>query len=352
MSISTRSTCFISGGNSHVASIWGQNAAPFMQSIHFGFSFGGIISPLTAEPFLAPKSCTGDLIENTTAISSTELPFVNATIGNGDCEEVYGETHIHYAYLIAGFVSMTATIPFLCLYLLAKKYDTYVDSPIASFNTTDKKISTELPTLSLKKKIVFVTLLMLLISNYACAEGRFSSLLSTFVSDYLDWTTADGLHITSLFWGTFAAGRFLGVLVTRFLNTPVMIIVYLCTLTLSFVGMLLAVKVDISELVWACAALAGLSMSVIFPAIFTWTGESILTVTGTISAVYLVGVSAFNMLFPLLYGYLMENFTQMYFVDLLIAQCVATICVYITIRVLLKLYVETKNHNTNTSVLY
>ena len=56
---------------------------------------------------------------------------------------------------------------------------------------------------------------MLLISNYACLEARFSTLLTTFLSDYLDWSTSIGLHLTSLFWGTFAAGRLLGILVTK-----------------------------------------------------------------------------------------------------------------------------------------
>ncbi|XP_060569476.1 sodium-dependent glucose transporter 1-like [Ruditapes philippinarum] len=341
------------GGNSHVASIWGRNSAPFMQTIHFGFSFGGIISPLSAEPFLAPKSCPSELVENitVTAFTTTELPVVNVTTGSEECEEVYGETHIHYAYLIAGIVSLTATIPFLCLFLLSQKYATYVDSPLASSDIKNENTIDDLPKLSLKKKITFVTLLMLLISIYACTEARFSGLLTTFLTEYLDWSTAEGLHVTSLFWGTFAAGRFLGILVTRFVKTPTMIGIYVGALTLSFVGMFLAARYNIEELVWACAALAGMSMSVIFPAIFTWTGESILNVTGTISAVYLVGVSLFNMLFPLLYGHLMDNYTQMYFVDLLIAQCVITICIYISIRVLLKVYVKNHDLKGNTNVV-
>ncbi|XP_045170284.2 sodium-dependent glucose transporter 1A-like [Mercenaria mercenaria] len=339
------------GGNSHVASIWGQNAAPFMQTIHFGFSFGGIISPLTAEPFLAPKSCPD--VPNINTTFTTSVPFANGTTEAGtECEEVYGETHIHYAYLIAGIVSLSATVPFLCLYLLSKRYYTYVDSPIASFNISEGKKLKELPNLSLPNRVLFVTLLMLLISIYACTEGRFSGLLTTFLTDHLDWSTADGLHVTSLFWGTFAAGRFIGILVTRFLKTPTMILIYLIALTVSFVGMFFAAKYNVRALIWACAALAGFSMSVIFPSIFTWTAESILVVTGTISAIYLVGVSVFNMLFPLLYGYLMDNFTQMYFVDLLIAQCVVSLCIYISIRILVKVNIQTKNDLNKTSVLY
>lgn len=119
-----------------------------------------------------------------------------------------------------------------------------------------------------------------------------------------------------------------------------MLLVYLIALTAVFVATFFAATYNIRELVWACAALAGLSMSVIFPAIFTWTAESILTVTGTISSVYLVGVSVFNMLLPLLYGYLMDNISQMYFVDLLIAQCVISLIIYISIRVLVKMYID------------
>ena len=33
---------------------WGSNGRMLLQTIHFGFAFGGIISPLATAPFLAP----------------------------------------------------------------------------------------------------------------------------------------------------------------------------------------------------------------------------------------------------------------------------------------------------------
>lgn len=326
------------GGNAHIASIWGQGAAPFMQTIHFGFSFGGILSPLTAEPFLAPKYCS-EVSNTSMSTFATTTVTGNSTTQSTECKEKYGDTHIHYAYAIAGAVSLSAAVPFLVLYLLSNKHYTYVNTPIALSRTKQTQLKT-LPTLTLQQKILFVALLMLLISVYACVEGRFSSLLTTFLADYLHWSTTEGLHVTSVFWGTFAAGRFLGILVTRFLKTQTMLLVYLIALTAVFVGMLFAASYQVRELVWACAAMAGLSMSVIFPAIFTWTAENILRVTGTISSTYLVGVSVFNMLFPLLFGYLMDNFTQMYYIYLLIGQCIFSLILYISIRVLVKIYID------------
>lgn len=41
-----------------MVSIWdGEDGSMYMQALHFFFSIGGIISPLLAKPFLAPRTC-------------------------------------------------------------------------------------------------------------------------------------------------------------------------------------------------------------------------------------------------------------------------------------------------------
>ncbi|XP_052248315.1 sodium-dependent glucose transporter 1-like isoform X2 [Dreissena polymorpha] len=319
-------------GNSHIASIWGRDAAPFMQTLHFGFSAGGMIGPQTAKPFSAQKSCSQ---LNTTGTTSTILPFTNSTTS---CDEQYGETHIHYAYLITGIGSISATIPFLVLYCLSKRYNTYVNTPLLT--TEKQEQQNTLPVLDMRKQIVFVGLLMTFISMYACVENRFSSLITTFTDEYLHWNKYEGLDLATVFWAAFAAGRFCSIPVTFFLKTSNMILIYLLFLTAVVIALLIASVYDIRQLIWACTACAGLSMSAIFPATFTWTAESILTVTGKISATYIVGVSVFNMIFPLLYGFVMDNYSQMYFVYLLLGQLVLSLLLYVAIRMLIRIYIK------------
>ncbi|KAH3716278.1 sodium-dependent glucose transporter 1A-like [Dreissena polymorpha] len=319
-------------GNSHIVSIWGTDAAPFMQTLHFGFSAGGMIGPQTAKPFTAQKSCSQ---LNTAATTSTILPFTNSTTS---CDEQYGDTHIHYAYLIAGIGSISASLPFLVLYCLSQRYQTYVSTPL--LNTEKQEQKRRLPVLAMRKQIVFLGLLTTLISMYTCVENRFSSLITTFTDEYLHMNKDDSLDLATVFWAAFAAGRFCSIPVTFFLKTRNMILIYLLFLTAVVIALLIASVYDIRQLIWTCTACAGLSMSAIFPAIFTWTTESVLTVTGKISATYLVGVSVFNMVFPLLYGFLMNNYSQMYFVYLLLGQSVLLLPFYVAIRMLIRIYIK------------
>ncbi|KAL4221951.1 hypothetical protein ACF0H5_018002 [Mactra antiquata] len=319
-------------GNAHIGSIWGSESAPFMQCVHFGFSFGGFIGPLIAEPFVAPKDC---IFKNSTIETTT---MANASI---ECEEVYGETHITYAFLIAGIIALSAAIPFLVMYCLPSRYNLYVCTPYEQgTNQVQENEEKTMPKMSRFNKTVFVILLALLISDYACIEARFSSLLTTFLNDYLGWLTSTGLHVTSLFWGMFAAGRLLGIVVTRFLSSESMIITYLIALALTFVAFLFGAMYNLDKLIWASSALAGLCMSVIFPSVFSWTAEKIV-VSGAISSFYIIGCSGFNMLLPLLFGYLMDNITQMYYIYLLLASVGLAICLFACSRCFIKMI--TKN---------
>jgi FHS family Na+ dependent glucose MFS transporter 1 len=55
------------GGNADLVSLWDEEGRPYMQALHFCFGFGGIISPLVTEPFLAQKECL-DVDRNRTGI--------------------------------------------------------------------------------------------------------------------------------------------------------------------------------------------------------------------------------------------------------------------------------------------
>ena len=324
------------GGNSHIASICGEEAGPFMHSIHFGFSIGGILSPLTAEPFLAQKNCkTENPSQNITNTSiSTTIPIPTTT---EECKE-YGETRVYWAYAIGGALMLSAAIPFLVLYCKSGRYSRNSKKEVEMEKSTDES-NGNLPVLSLKLKIVFLFFLSALLANYCGIEGRFSGLLMTFVVEHLDWTKSNGAHVNTVFWASFSAGRFLGIIVTRFLKPKTMLIIYLLLLTATFGGFLAASLFNITWLIWAMTAVSGLAMSIVFPSIFTWTAESILPVTGTISGIYLLTVSGANMLLPLLYGYLMDNYTQLWFAYLLAGQCVICLLLFWAILVLVRKYI-------------
>ena len=308
-----------------------------MHSIHFGFSIGGILSPLTAEPFLARKNCKSENPgQNMTNVTMSTTMRITTTT---ECEE-YGETRVYWAYAIGGALMLSAAIPFLILYCKSGTYSRNTKKEVEMAKLADESNGNgNLPVLSLKLKIVFIFFLSMLLANYCGVESRFSSLLMTFVVEYLDWTKSADAHVNTVFWATFSAGRFLGILVTRFLKPKTMLLIYLILLTATFSGFIVASIYNITWLIWTLTAVSGLAMSIIFPSIFTWTAESILPVTGTVSGIYLLTVSVFNMLAPLLYGHLMDHYTQLWFTYLLAGQCVLCLVLFWAIVVLVKKYI-------------
>ena len=323
-----------------------------MHSIHFGFSIGGILSPLTAEPFLATKTCRTTNHHNSTNVSlSTVASISTTTEGCDEDDEIYGETKVHYAYLIGGILVLSAAIPFLVVYCSSGRYsrNNIREKPSGKAKGNS---SSDLPVLSLKLKIVFVAFLSTFLMCYCAVENRFSSLLMTFVVEQLDWTKSDGARVNTVFWAAFAAGRFLGIIITRYVKPKLMLAIYLCALGATFVGFMVASMFEITWLIWVLTAVAGLAMSIIFPSIFTWTAESILPVTGTISGIYLLNVSAGNMLLPLLYGHLMDKFTRLWFGYLLVAQCIGCIVLYVIILLLVKKYITPFKRRGETQTAY
>ena len=313
---------------------------------------GGILSPLTAEPFLAEKTCkitdaTG--LQNSTNVSSSTFSSVSATTDH--CEEIYEETRVHFAYLAASCLAISAAVPFIGLYCCSGKHSNYADMGTPTSNTPEETES-DLPVLSIKLKVLLVFLLSTLLMCYCSVENRFSALLMTFVVEQLNWTKSNGAKVNTVFWAAFAAGRFLGMIITRYLKPSTMLIIYMTTLAATFIGFLAASLFTVTWLIWVMTALAGLAMSIVFPSIFTWTAESILPVTGTISGIYLLNVSVGNMLLPLLYGHLMDNFTRLWLVYLIIAQCVCCIILFIIILLLVRKYITPfKKKEKSQSVL-
>jgi len=317
-----------------------------MQSVHFAYSAGGLIGPQIAKPFIANPTCVYEQTDYTDSSVNTSETLVNTT---HPCVEKYGESHVHWAYLLTGVGLLLTVIPFLLFHCLLNKYNTYVDGPLrAEKSDNPENENGEHKTngrgnkkkLTLKLKVLFVAMLMLLISFHACTEGRFAGYFTTFNDEYLMWPKKTGMDISSVFWGSFAAGRFIAIPISYFLAPANMIGTYLFFLLASVTAFLVAAVFRFRWLVWVCSALIGFTVAPVFPAIFTWTSESILTVTGKVAATYLIGASGLNIITTLLYGYLMDNFSHMFFCYLLLVQCVVSCCVYISLRVLIMIYIK------------
>ncbi|XP_045169901.2 sodium-dependent glucose transporter 1A-like [Mercenaria mercenaria] len=333
------------GGNADLVSLWDEEGRPYMQALHFCFGFGGIISPLVTEPFLAEKECldaqgngTDIISTNTTAETlydsvSMATDALNSS-SNGTCEEVYGETYIHFAYLISFFILFSSSLPFFIMSfkIMCNKKPHNMAADKSEIPRPDK--------LPFKLKVIFLILLSAFMLMYCAVEDTFSGFLATFCIYHFNWSTGTSSYATSTHWASFAFGRFSGIFLIKVFKPVQLFWAYCISVVSSFVGLLIVSLTYTTELVWLFIALAGFSMSIIFPCIFTWTEESILKVTGMISSMFLIAASGGLMLNPLFLGYLMDNFSPMCFVYLLLGESVACFLLFLTIFILVKRYIN------------
>lgn len=190
-----------------------------------------------------------------------------------------------------------------------------------------------------KHKLLFITLLFALMFCYCSVEDTTSGFLVTFCIRHLKWDTEISSYATSTFWTTFSVGRFSGIFLVRYFKPVKLLTLHLVLLITSFVGLLFASLAFSQELVWCFIALAGFSMSVIFPCIFSWTQENIIAVSGVISAMFLIAASSGSILNPLFLAYLMDNFSPMWFMYLLLCQSCLCFMIFLTIFILTKLFI-------------
>lgn len=344
------------GANTDILQVWKTEAASYMQALHFGFSFGALLSPFTTEPFLAKEiTICSELItnnsnfENLTSSNAllsksenTPIPqFMNvsglseANSSFQSCYITFGETRIFYAYLLSAIISLTASVGYIYLYIKQTKLQEFPDLKDVHDTNSNQKPANRLA-LSLCNKILFLVLLSTLFASYCVIEDSFSSFLMTFSLTHLKWDKSTGSFATSAFWSSFGIGRFLGIFIVSCCDNSRVLTTYLLLLCIGIIGFLISTIFLIVPLIWIFIAVLGFSMSVIFPLIFTWTSNNVIHVSGKISSIFLVSASVCGMSFPLLIGNLMEYYGPLWYVYLLVIMMAICLSIFTCVRVLAK----------------
>lgn len=115
---------------------------------------------------------------------------------------------------------------------------------------------------------------------------------------------AQAAYLTSLFWGTFTAGRLLSIPLVRRFPPRAMLIVAWSGCLISVGGMVLLG--DAPLVLWLGTVGVGFSMASIFPTMISF-GERRMPITGQITGWFFVGGSLGAMTLPWLIGQLFES---------------------------------------------
>ncbi|KAL3832493.1 hypothetical protein ACJMK2_024132 [Sinanodonta woodiana] len=331
------------GANTVIASIWGVDGRPYMQTVHFSFALGGIISPLITEPFLAPKRYLYDIAkeslngtENISFSNVSNTSVLSSCSNSTNCTittelEYWGETKVQYAYMISMIFGILSAIPFLVSYVQRNSETRTKEHQEA--NEASRRISTQI---SKFQKIGAIILLMLFIHVYCAVEDTFASYLMTFSLLHLNWTKLKGSLATTIYWASFGFGRFLGIFIIRFIHPTKLLFLYCSFMVICFAGFTVGSVLLFDPVVWTFSSLVGLAMSIVFPTIVTWTEETVMPVSGKIASLFVIGASSGTMLNPLYLGYLMENKSPLWFPYLLLGQSMLCLLIFVILFICTK----------------
>ena len=314
---------------------WSGEGRSFMQALHFAFAIGGILSPLATAPFLLEKLPDDPplLEEKNTSINVNTtivaLPTQFTLPDNSSMTMPSQESQLYKAYFITGAITLSAAIPILMFLIYSYKTNYQIQ-------TQDEKLARKVRDLPRNSKILCLVFLVCFFICYCAVEDTFNSFLTAFCVKQFKWTKVSGSVLTSAFWASYGLFRFLGIFLVKLFKPKTLLFVFGAGLPTTFIGVLVS-SIFISDVgMWICGILAGVSMSILFPTMFTWAEECLLPVSGKISSLFLIASSAGSMTNPVILGYLMDEHSPLWFCYLLLGESIICFVVLLTLFVIEK----------------
>lgn len=272
--------------------MWGEQAGPQMQALHFSFAAGAFVSPIIAKLLFGPNDSsngTGTLLPNVTP-PVTKAPDAHTTIRYIHSRSTTLKSM--WAYIVIGsFVLLLAFLFFVLSF--------------RSNMSRDKARTSSVKPLVARNHTALVILLFFFFFAYVGAEVAYGSFIFNFAKDYTGMDQYQAAGLNSLFWGTFAACRGLAIFFAACMFPGTMILLSLVGSTVS--SLLLCLFSREKVVVWLCTGIYGASMATTFPSGISWL-EQYTTVTGHTAAAFVVGAALGEMVLPALLGFLLGIF--------------------------------------------
>lgn len=248
----------------------------------------GVSLAVPSSPVVANESDTIITSSTTTpAVSESDVIIDRAPTKVADYLERFGVTRMHMLYTVIAIIVLHTAFFFLFFLCSGTRSST------AERQTSDRKIKAFRP----NAKRSFVVLMFSFYLMYVGSEVVFAQFLTTFALESpLKLATSTANYITTTFWVSFAAARFVAIFVAHFTNPTIMLIFNLCCTAMGSTTLCIAGQTDVSIL-YVGSAMVGVGMASTFATGFLWT-ETHLLVTNRISAAFSVASSMGEMIFP------------------------------------------------------
>ena len=234
-----------------------------------------------ATPASSPADNVNDVITNHTKDGSDKPNVVV------DYLERFGVTRMHMVYTVIAIIVLHTAFAFLFFLCSPRRYSN------AAEREADRKVRPFRPRIQL----FFVALLFSFYLLYVGAEVVYAQFLTTFgLESQLKLPTSTANYVTTTFWASFAAARFVAILFAHFASPTAMLLFNLGVVTIGALALCIGGQTSIYVL-YVASSLIGVGMASTFATGFCWTEQHLL-VTNRISASFSVASSMGEMLFP------------------------------------------------------
>ncbi|KAJ8313836.1 hypothetical protein KUTeg_008397 [Tegillarca granosa] len=306
--------------NAELFRIWKTDNAAIVQALHFFFTIGAALSPTVTAPFLMPSS--RDLSNNTKSLSCAEF---NETNKMDNCSFLYvnedkqshqhrfdNESRLYIAYLITASMYVVPGIFLLfSIFKIDKDFFQRTKSKIKDSDLTGQP--------SFREKLPILILVASLSITYVVL----------FFVEQLNWTKTSASYLASLFWATFALGRFVSIFVLKYIKSSHLLGINGALLIVASFGIFISSLYIFNPGLWISVGLCGLSMSSMFPTIFTWTDSELLPVNAFITSLIFASGASTAIINPIILGYLMDNVDKMAFCYFILGGTISFVIVFI-----------------------
>ncbi|OWF35130.1 Sodium-dependent glucose transporter 1A [Mizuhopecten yessoensis] len=324
--------------NAEVQRIWGKDGKPFMQGLQFMYSFGFSVAPLLTILFLEipsnidlsklhypEQNHNTSLTNYSTSLNKTVL-LQNRSSQIANHSQIYEDSafvrspYIYKAFIIGGCVSLSAFVILLVFYCTFDRQNKTNHRETESTTPAKSRLPLRLRVLG----ILHMAGIQALLSGI---DDTLMAFLTAFCVKELDWTKAEGALLTSV--GSFVAvaGRFIAIFLVQVIS-PIKLVGFHSVLTLIvFIGFYISTLQKSNIGIWIVSSLFGYAKAPVLACVFSWTDEVFLPVTGRISSIFLVFITANSASNPLILGFFMDNFSNMWFCYLFLGESVLLVLV-------------------------
>ncbi|XP_077995937.1 sodium-dependent glucose transporter 1A-like [Glandiceps talaboti] len=258
----------------------------------------------------------------------------NETLRNNsdiDSESFTGNGTLWIPYTLISLYHFLVSIPFFWLFMkdsrqviLPKK----VKSKEQPGNMTSKPY---------KENHIFRVTLLIFLFLFCFAYVGHEALLGSFIYTFalksnLGFTIQTASFLNSVFWGSFAAARGMGICCAMLMSPRTMLIIDLIGLCTASSLLVIFGGTNVTVL-WGASVLLGISMATVFPTVIAWSEHYIL-LTGKATAIFCMAAAASEMLIPWIVGMLFESYSNMIVMYFTLGLSISTTIIFVLMQIL------------------